>query len=117
MADDLIWATRLADLVRGAGATALPARSAADLGRLLPDADRVIVDLTARGYDGIVAIAAAVAAGLPVLAIGQHDDLEARRRALAAGAGRMLAYRRMFEDGPGLIAAWLAVPRAVESAP
>jgi len=114
LADDLIWATRLAELVRGTGATALPARSAADLERLLPDADRAIVDLTARGYDGIEAIAAAAAAGLPVLAIGQHDDLEARRRALAAGAGRVLAYRRMFESGPALIAAWLAVRKVPE---
>lgn len=87
-----------------------------DLEVLIPDVDRVIVDLTARGYDGIAAIAAAAAAGRSVLAVGQHDDRAARQRALAAGAVRVLAYRRMFEDGPALIAAWLAVPQALETA-
>ena len=78
--------------------------------------DRAIVDLTARAYDGIAAIAAAAAAGRPVLAVGQHDDREARRRALAAGADRVLAYRRVFEDGPRQIGAWLTRPSAQEAA-
>ena len=94
----------------------MPARSWAGFQTSLPDVDRAIVDLTARGYDGIAAIAAAVAAGLSVLAVGQHDDRDARQRALAAGADRVLAYRRVFEDGPGLIGAWLAVPKPLETA-
>ena len=116
LADDLIWATRLADLVRAAGAVAVPVRSAAAFAALLPDVDRAIVDLTARAYDGIAAIAAATAAGRPVLAVGQHDDREARRRALAAGASRVHPYRRLFEDGPRQIGAWLASTHALESA-
>jgi hypothetical protein len=83
---------------------------------ILHDVDRAIVDLTARAYDGIAAIAAASAAGLPVLAIGQHDDRAARERALAAGAGRFLAYRRVFEDGPRQIGAWLAAAQPGEPA-
>jgi hypothetical protein len=67
----------------------------------------VIVDLTARAYDGVSAIAAAHAAGRPVLAVGQHDDAELRRRALAAGADRVHPYRRLFEDGPRQMARWL----------
>ena len=47
-------------------------------------------------------------AGRPVLAVGQHDDVELRRRALAAGASRVHPYRRVFEDGPRVIGAWLA---------
>jgi len=82
----------------------------------LPDVDRAIVDLTARAYDGIAAIVAAAAAGRPVLAVGQHDDRDTRQRALAAGAGRVLAYRRVFEDGPRQIGAWLAAPQPLESA-
>ena len=108
LADDLIWATRLADLVRGAGAVALPIRSAAALEAALHEVDRVVVDLTARAYDGVAAIALAHAAGRPVLAVGQHDDLDLRRRALAAGADRVHPYRRLFEDGPRQVAAWLA---------
>jgi DNA-binding response OmpR family regulator len=116
LADDLIWATRLAELVRGAGAGALPVRSAAAFEAALPDVDRAIVDLTARAYDGIAAIASASAAGRPVLAVGQHDDRTSRQRALAAGADRVYAYRRLFDDGPRQIGAWLAATGAVESA-
>jgi DNA-binding response OmpR family regulator len=108
LADDLIWATRLADLVRGAGAVAVPARTLGGLDASLSGSDAVIVDLTARAYDGIAAVTAAHAAGLPVLAVGQHDDAELRRRALAAGADRVHPYRRLFEDGPRQLARWLA---------
>jgi electron transfer flavoprotein alpha/beta subunit len=43
-----------------------------------------------------------------VLAVGQHDDHELRKRALAAGADRVYAYRKLFEDGPATFATWLA---------
>jgi CheY-like chemotaxis protein len=115
LADDLIWATRLAELVRGAGGVVVPVRSAAALERALPDVERVVVDLTARAYDAVAAIALAHAAGRPVLAVGQHDDVALRRRALAAGADRVHPYRRLSEDGPRQLAAWLAEDRAVES--
>jgi DNA-binding NarL/FixJ family response regulator len=108
VADDLIWATRLADLVRGAGAVAVPVRTMAGLDAALAGCDAVIVDLTARAYDGIAAIAAAHAAGRRILAVGQHDDAELRRRAVAAGADRVHPYRRLFEDGPRQLARWLA---------
>jgi hypothetical protein len=85
------------------------------MGGELADVDRVIVDLTARAYDPITAIAQAHAAGRMVLAVGQHDDLALRRRALAAGADRVHPYRRLFEDGPRQLAAWLEQDRGVES--
>ena len=108
LADDLIWATRLADGVRASGATPVPARTMDGLDLLLPDVDCVIVDLTARAYDGVAAIAVASAAGRPVLAVGQHDDQELRARARAAGADRVYAYRKLFEDGPATMRAWIA---------
>ncbi len=111
----MIWATRLADLIRGAEGEAVPVRTAAALAAALPGVDRVVVDLTARAYDGVAAIELAHAAGRPVLAVGQHDDAGLRRRALAAGAGRVFAYRRLFEDGPRQLAAWLAEDRDAES--
>ena len=113
LADDLIWATRLAGFVQVAGGTALPARSAAMLETLLPEVDAVIVDLTARAYDGVAAVRLA-ASGHPVLAVGQHDDRELRRRALDAGASKVYPYRRLFEDGPRQVAAWLGEGRVVE---
>jgi NADPH:quinone reductase-like Zn-dependent oxidoreductase len=75
----------------------------------------VIIDLTARAYDPVVAIALAHAAGRAVMAVGQHDDVALRRRALAAGADRVHPYRRLFEDGPRQLAAWLTLDRGVES--
>ncbi len=103
----MIWATRLADLVRASDGEAVPVRSAAGLEAALPGVDRVIVDLTARAYDGVAAISAARAAGRPVLAVGQHDDAALRRRALAAGADRVHPYRQLFEDGSRQLRRWL----------
>ena len=107
VADDLIWATRLADLVRATGNDAVPCRTAAGLEAALPTVDAVVVDLTARAYDGIAAIAVAHAAGRPVVAVGQHDDVTLRRQAIDVGASRFHPYRRLFEDGPRQMAAWL----------
>jgi CheY-like chemotaxis protein len=108
LADDLIWSTRLLGQVRAAGFEAVAARSAATFATSLAGADGAIVDLTSRAYDGLAAIAAARDAGVPVLAVGQHDDHVLRRDALAVGADRVLAYRKLFDDGPASIARWLA---------
>ena len=82
---------------------------------LPPDTDEdgrglglAIIDLTARAYDGIAAIAAATAAGARVVAVGQHDDVPLRKAAIAAGAERVFTYRALFENGPETIAKWLA---------
>ena len=109
LADDLIWSTRLLAAVRSTGAEAIAVRSLDALERQLTVVGaRVVVDLTARSYDGIAAVAAASGRGAGVLAVGQHDDVALRKRALAAGASRVLAYRKLADDGPRTIAAWLA---------
>jgi hypothetical protein len=114
LADDLIWATRLADAIRAAGAEPHVIRRLADLETHLERwsesasiAD-VIVDLTARAYDGVAAIRLASGTGARVVAVGQHDDLELRRAATAAGAARVFTYRALHEDGPRLLGRWLA---------
>ena len=112
LADDLIWSTRLADALRAAGAEPRSVRSLGSLRDALPEVDRVVVDLTARRYDGVAAIEAARAGGVQVLAVGQHDDHELRKRALAAGADRVYAYRKLFEDGPATLGAWLGASTA-----
>jgi DNA-binding response OmpR family regulator len=114
VADDLIWSTRLVDHLRAAGAEPIVVRApaAAEAG---PDARAAVVDLTARAYDGVAVIEANRAAGRAVLAVGQHDDLELRKRALAAGADRVLAYRKLFEDGPATLRTWLdGITRSAE---
>jgi DNA-binding response OmpR family regulator len=108
LAQDLIWSDRLARAVEAAGAVPARAKTAPEFDHALECADHAIVDLTARGYDPMVAIERAVAAGAHVLAVGQHDDVDLRKRALARGADRVLAYRKLFEDGPATVAAFLA---------
>lgn len=117
LADDLIWSTRLAGHVRAGGHEPRPARTAAAFGAALAEADGAIVDLTSLAYDPLAAIAAAHGAGVPVLAVGQHDDHVLRRDALAVGADRVLAYRKLFDDGPAAIARWLSAARDGALAP
>jgi len=112
MADDLIWATRLAGQLRTLGAEPLSAATVEALARELAGdlpAARVVVDLTARGYDGVAAVRIAVASGARVLAVGQHDDATLRNTALEAGADRFVPYRLMFDAGPITLAAWLGL--------
>lgn len=108
LADDLIWADRLAVAARSTGADVLAARTLERFEAVLPDRQFAVVDLTARAYDGVVAIERAVAVGVRCLGVGQHDDHALRKRALAAGAERVYAYRALFEDGPSRLGTWFA---------
>jgi DNA-binding response OmpR family regulator len=112
LADDLIWGTRLVEQVREAAAEPVAARTSTAFEEGLATAGGAIVDLTSRAYDGLAMIAAARDAAIPVLAVGQHDDHVLRRDALAVGADRVLAYRKLFEDGPATIRRWLDAARA-----
>jgi hypothetical protein len=107
VADDLIWATRLADGVRAAGATPIPVRSAASLDDALRGAVGCVVDLTSRAYDGLAVLKAAAAADVPAIAVAQHDDAELRRAARDAGASRVYAYRALFEHGERDLGGWV----------
>ena len=115
LAQDLIWADRLARAVEAAGAEPVRVASLERFEASLTGSDAAIVDLTALAYDGVTAIERARTAGVRVLAVGQHDDHELRKRALTAGADRVYAYRKLFEDGPATIAAWLARPAEIEA--
>jgi hypothetical protein len=110
LADDLIWATRLTSIARAAGAEPFAASTVERFIRSLARADAAIVDLALRGGDPGAGIVAAGAAGVPVVAVGPHEDLGARKRALAAGAIRVFAYSKLFDDGPRTLAAWLGLP-------
>jgi DNA-binding response OmpR family regulator len=102
LADDLIWASRLRAAIARAGGRAIFVRSVEGLEAAMRggSAELAVIDLTALSYDGVEAVRTAASAGAAVLAVGQHDDLELRRRALAAGAKRVLSYNKLFNDGP-----------------
>jgi hypothetical protein len=108
LADDLIWSTRLVDGVRRAGGEPVAVRAEAAIGPALAHVDAAIVDLTARAYDGVAALRRASAAGVPAIAVGQHDDESLRRSARDAGASRVHAYRALFEQGDRVLGAWIA---------
>jgi DNA-binding response OmpR family regulator len=63
----------------------------------------VIVNTATQGVDWETAIRQARAHGLPVLAFGSHMDLEARDKALSAGALRVVANSKFTSDMPGLV--------------
>ncbi len=70
----------------------------------------VIVNTAIKGVDWEAAIRAARAQGLPVLAFGSHMDLEAREKALQAGAQKVVANSRFTSDMPGLVRHLLSNP-------
>jgi DNA-binding response OmpR family regulator len=109
LADDLIWSSRLRAAVERAEARPIVARDLAQLDAALATGDpgAVLIDLTGRSYDGVEAVRSAHASGQPVLAVGRHEDLELRRRALDAGAHRVFSYNKLFNDGPTVVAALL----------
>lgn len=113
LADDLIWSTRLASVVARAGAAAVVVSSRAGFADALDGSAGAIVDLALRGADPIDAIAVAAARGVTVVAAGPHEDAATRKRALAAGASRVFAYRKLFEDGPRAIAQAFGLPAEV----
>jgi DNA-binding response OmpR family regulator len=72
----------------------------------------VIVNIAITGVDWEAAIHQARTAGLKVLAFGSHMDLEARSKALEAGAQRVVANSKFTSDMPGLVKRMLAEPDA-----
>ena len=63
----------------------------------------VIVNTAISGVDWEGAIRRAREHGLTVLAFGSHMDLEARQKALQAGAQRVVANSKFASDMPGLV--------------
>ena len=108
LADDLIWATRLSEIVRRAGGEPVRIASAALLRAALRTLDGCVVDLTARSYDGIACIVTATTARVPAVAVGQHDGVEERQAAREAGAAKVWAYRALFEHGDRDLGGWVA---------
>ena len=114
LADDLIWATRLAGQGRTLGAQATTLKGVAELRDLLVRGgigtrDLIAIDTTTRAEDPIVLVREAAAAGR-VLALVQHDDPALRAAALEAGALRAMPYRALFERGHAILAELLDLP-------
>ena len=72
----------------------------------------VIVNIATSSVDWETAIRKARTLGLKVLAFGSHMDLEARSKALEAGAQRVVANSKFTSDMPGLVRRMLDEPDA-----
>src|SRR5579859_4472598 len=69
-----------------------------------------IVNTATTGVDWEAAIRQAGACGITVLAFGSHMDLDAREKALQAGAQRVVANSKFTSDMIGLVQRMLVAP-------
>lgn len=102
---DLFFQTRLASGLNGLGLTPVFLRTEAEIGQAAPAAHLAIIDLAARHIDpwDTIRRVRSERPALPVLAFGSHLDLDARQRALAAGADRVVANSALATDLPNLV--------------
>ena len=120
---DLFFAVKMRDTLRHHGMEVKTVRTltAFEQGLLAPEGEQeerpalVIVNTATTGVDWEAAIREARAAGYPVLAFGSHMDLEARARALEAGAQRVVANSKFTSDMPGLVKRMMSEPESSES--
>jgi DNA-binding response OmpR family regulator len=112
---DLFFAVRIRDTLRHHGMQTRIVRTleAFEQGLTPGEGDRpvlVIVNISTQGLDWEEAIRRARACAYPVLAFGSHVDVDARARALAAGARRVVANAKFASDLPGLVRRVLEAP-------
>jgi len=74
----------------------------------------VIINTAIKVVDWEAAIRAATMQATPVLAFGSHMDLEARAKALQAGATKVVANSKFTSDMVGLVTRMLSNPASVD---
>ncbi|HLQ29900.1 MAG TPA: response regulator [Ktedonobacteraceae bacterium] len=112
---DLFFSVKMRDTLRHHGMEVTIARNLATFEqRLAAQGDEkpalVIVNIAITGVNWEEAIREAREHGFPVLAFGSHMDLEARAKALQAGAQRVVANSKFTSDMPGLVQRMLSEP-------
>jgi DNA-binding response OmpR family regulator len=103
---DLFFAVKIRDTLRHHDMEVTTVRTLPALEERLTGAEKpalVIINTATKGVDWESAIRKAREQELPVLAFGSHMDLEARARALEAGAQRVVANSKFARDMPGLV--------------
>ena len=105
---DLFFAVRIRDTLRHYDQEVNIVRTLSAFEEALTSSEEtrpplVIVNIATKGVDWEAAIRAARANDLPVLAFGSHMDLDARARALEAGAGKVVANSKFTSDMWGLV--------------
>jgi DNA-binding response OmpR family regulator len=117
---DLFFSVKMRDTLRHHGMEVTVARTLPAFEQRLTTAGEerpalVIVNTATKGVDWEAAIHQARAHDFPVLAFGSHMDLEARAKALQAGALRVVANSKFTSDMPGLVRRMLNEPSSDDS--
>ncbi len=112
---DLFFAVKMRDTLRHSDMEVTTVRTLPAFERQLAataeeEPELVIVNTATTGVDWEEAIRQARAHSVPVLAFGSHMDLEARAKALKAGALRVVANSKFTSDMPGLVQRMLNEP-------
>lgn len=115
---DLFFSVKIRDTLRHHEIDVITARNLATFEqRLTATGDEqpalVIINTAITGVDWESAIRAARVQGLPVLAFGSHMDLEAREKALQAGAQKVVANSKFSTDMPNLVKRMIHDPAAI----
>ena len=105
---DLFFAVKMRDTLRHHEMEVKTVRTLAAFEQVLATEEDekpalVIVNIATQGVDWEAAIREARVHGFPVLAFGSHMDLEARAKALQAGARLVVANSKFTSDMPGLV--------------
>ncbi|MGH8989992.1 MAG: hypothetical protein ACRDZ7_00490 [Acidimicrobiia bacterium] len=87
---ELMFSTRLRDTATSLGHDCRMVRRAADVPAALPGTDLVIIDLMVAGGGALEAVTAARAAGVVVVAYGEHVAVDVLQAARDAGADQVL---------------------------
>jgi DNA-binding response OmpR family regulator len=103
---DLFFSVKIRDTLRHHDMDATIVRTLPAFEQLIAGTQQpalVIINTASRGVDWEAAIRSARAKGIPVLAFGSHMDLEARTKALQAGAQKVVANSKFASDMAGLV--------------
>ncbi|MBO0781678.1 MAG: response regulator transcription factor [Ktedonobacteraceae bacterium] len=117
---DLFFAVRIHDTLRHHDIEATTVRNLRTFEQRLEGDNRpdlVIVNISTQGVDWEAAIRMARAHNRPVLAFGSHMDLEARSKALQAGAQKVVANSKFTSDMLGLVTSLLGQPTTESAIP
>ncbi|HZR40895.1 MAG TPA: hypothetical protein VFB12_12295 [Ktedonobacteraceae bacterium] len=104
---DLFFSVKIRDTLLHHGIAVTTVRTMAAFEQRLSNQEEmpslVIVNTATQGVNWEAAIRMARERGLPVLAFGSHMDLEAREKALQAGAQKVVANSKFARDMVGLV--------------
>lgn len=112
---DLFFSVKIRDTLQHHGMLVTVVRTlAAFEQRINANADElpalVVINISTPGVDWEKAIRMACERSLPVLAFGSHMDLEARAKALQAGAQKVVANSKFARDMPNLVRSLITIP-------